>query len=270
MTDLALGVKYIKRSLGRVIEDISVDNGNSYFVTNPGGTFTFNPGTGTPLDEPVDFPEAERDFQGIEISMVKRFSNNWQAYASLLWSELEGNYEGLYSRDNRQIDPNITSKFDLPDLLLNAYGMLQNDREWQFKAFGSYHFDFGLVTGVNMHFLTGNPVSKLGAHPLYGLDERFVTPRGTEGRTEDWLNFDLHMSYPFNIGDFRLEAMLDIFNLFDEQVAVEVDNRWTVYGPGDEDDAPGGDINAQTNDTWGEPLVYSPPRNIRFGIKFSW
>jgi hypothetical protein len=260
----------ISRSLGEVIEDISVDNGNSYFVTNPGGTFTFNPGTGTPLDEPVDFPKAERDFTGFELSLSKRFSNNWQGYVSLLWSELEGNYEGLYSRDNRQVDPNITSKFDLPDLLDNAMGMLQNDREWQFKAFGSYHFDFGMVAGVNMFFMTGSPVSKLGAHPSYGLDERFVTTRGSEGRTEDWMNWDIHLSYPFAVGDYRLEAMIDIFNLFDNQVAVEVDNRWTVYGPGDEADAPGGDINAQTNDGWGDPLVLAPPRNIRVGLKFSW
>jgi len=270
VTDIAVGIKYVSRSLGRVIEDISVDGGQSYFITNPGGTFTHNPTNGVELVPPVDFPEASRDFSGIEVSLNKRFSNNWQLYTSLMWSELKGNYEGLYSRDNRQIDPNITSKFDLPDLLDNADGMLQNDREWQFKAYGSYHFDFGLVTGVNMFFLTGNPVSKLGAHPVYGLDERFVTQRGSEGRTEDWLNFDLHFAYPFAVGDFTLEAMVDVFNIFDEQVAVEVDQRWSVYGPGDEGDAPGGDIDAQTNDTWGEPLVFSPPRNIRLGLKFSW
>jgi hypothetical protein len=267
-TDVAVGLKYIKRELGQVIEDISVDNGNTYFVTNPGGTFTFNPGTGTDLDEPVDFPAATRDFEGIEASINKRYSNNWQGYVSLLYSELVGNYEGLYSRDNQQIDPNITSKFDLPDLLENADGLLYNDREWQFKAFGSYHFGFGLVAGLNMFYMTGSPISKLGAHPLYGLDERFVTARGSEGRTEDWMNWDLHFAYPIPIGDFQLEVMLDIFNLFDEQVAVETDQRWTVNGPGDEDVAPGGDINAQTNDTYGQPLVYSPPQNFRIGVRF--
>ncbi len=270
MTDVAVGLKYIKRELGEVIEDISVDQGQTYFITNPGGTFCENPTNGVTLDPCVDFPSAERNFEGYEVSLHKRYSNNWQLYTSLLRSKLKGNYEGLYSRDNRQIDPNITSKFDLPSLLNNAYGFLQNDRKWQFKAYGSYHFDFGLVTGVNMFYLTGNPISKLGAHRTYGLDERFVTPRGSEGRTEDWMNFDLHLSYPFQFGDYQLEALVDIFNVFDEQVAVEVDQRWTVFAPGDEDEAPGGDINAQTNDLWGEPLVYSNPRNIRVGLKFSW
>ena len=61
-------------------------------MTNPGGTFTYNPGTGTDLDEPVTFPQAERNFEGLELSLNKRFSNNWQAYASFLYSELECNY----------------------------------------------------------------------------------------------------------------------------------------------------------------------------------
>ncbi len=263
-TDLAVGVKFIRRELGEVIEDISVDQGMTYFITNPGGTYTSNPTNGVPLDPPTVFPQAERTFDGIELSLNKRFSNNWQLYSSLLWSQLEGNYEGLYSRDNRQIDPNITSKFDLPDLLDNAYGMLPNDREWQFKLYGSYHFDWGLTAGANMFYLTGTPVSKLGAHRTYGLDERFVTQRGTEGRTEDWMNWDLHLSYPISLGDFSLELMLDVFNVFDEQAAVEVDQRWTINDQ--TDDCP----DCQTNDKWGEPLVYAAPRNIRLGARFIW
>jgi hypothetical protein len=273
-TDLALGLKFVRRQLGAVIEDISVDSGSSYFVTNPGGLYESNPTNGVSLDPPVDFPTAERDYDGIEFSVSKRFSNRWQGYASLLWSDLVGNYEGLYSRDNQQVDPNITSKFDLPELLNNAYGTLQNNREWQFKAFGSYRFDFGLVSGLNMFYVTGNPISKLGAHKTYGLDERFVTPRGSEGTSDSWLNFDLSFSYPIQLGNFQLDLMLDIFNIFDEQVAVEVDQRWTTLDPAD---YPGGeappnegDPQWQENPTWGEPLVYSPPRNFRVGVRFAW
>jgi hypothetical protein len=69
--------------------------------------------------------------------------------------------------------------------------------------------------------------------------------------------------------------MLDVFNLFDKQVAVELDQRWTILDPSE---YPGGEAppdegsnpEYQTNFNWGEPLVYSPPRNIRIGLKFSW
>ena len=74
--------------------------------------------------------------------------------------------------------------------------------------------------------------------------------------------------------DFRLEAMLDVFNLFDKQVAVEVDQRWTVNDPTDyPDETPpddeGTNTDYRTNDNWGQPLVYSNPRNVRLGVKFS-
>ncbi|MCP4899269.1 MAG: TonB-dependent receptor [bacterium] len=270
MTDLAFGVKYISRSLGRMIEDISLDDGRTFFIANPGAYYDYNYGAEKPLEEPVHYPAAKRDYSAVEFTLSKRFSGSWQAQASLLWSSLRGNWEGFYSRDSREINPSLTRKFDLPDLLINADGILQNDRPWQFRAFGSYTFDFGMVLGANMFYLTGSPLSKLGAHPIYGLDERFVTRRGSEGRTEGWMNWDLHVSYPFSLGAYQLEAIFDVFNIFNEQVAVEVDQRWTVYGPGDEADAPGGDIDTQTNDAWSSPLVNSPPRKIRMGLKLSW
>jgi hypothetical protein len=264
LPNVAVGLKYIHRWIGRVLEDISVDYGLTYFVTNPGGTYTINPGTGQPLDPPVDFAEARRDFDGVELSLTKRFSNRWQLFSSLLWSRLEGNYEGLYSRHNMQLDPNITSMFDLPHLLDNADGLLNNDREWELKIFGSYRFDFGLVAGANFFYVTGTPISKLGSDRYYGGGERFVTQRGSEGRTEDWANMDLHLSYRVPISRYGLELIVDVFNVFDNQVAVEVDQIWTNYSQRDPDP------DAQTNEQWGQPLVYSTPRNVRFGIRFSW
>ena len=270
MTNLEVGITYVSRRLRRAIEGISVDEGQTILVTNPGGTYVANPTTGVPLDTPVTFPRAVRDFDGVELSLDKRYSDRVQLYASLMWSRLEGNDEGLASRDNRQTGPDVTSSLDLPDLLEGGYGPLPNDRTWQVKAYGSYLFRCGLTAGFNFFHLTGTPVSKLGAHRIYGLDERFVTPRGSEGRTPGWSNLDLHLSYPVPLGDNDLEVLLDVFNLFDTQVAVVVDQRWTVYAPGDEDVAPGGDVNTQTNPDWSKPLVFSDPRNIRIGLKLSW
>jgi hypothetical protein len=267
--DLAVGIKGIYRSLPVAIEDISVDGGTTYFITNPGGTFTYNPGTPvpTPLDEPVTFPKPSRFYRGVELSAHKRYSNNWQGFASLLWSKLEGNYEGLYSRDNQQLDPNITSKFDLPDLLAGARGLLPNDREWQFKAYGSYRLAFGLDVGMSLQYLTGTPVNKLGAHSTYGDDERFVVPRGEGGRTPDLYTLDLHLAYPIKLGGGNLELMADVFNLFNQQRAVNVDQRWSTM---DEYESAGLSVDEQkTNNNWGQPLVYYPPRNIRFGVRLS-
>ena len=60
---------------------------------------------------------------------------------SYVLSRLDGNYEGLFSNDNGQLDPNITSKYDIPSLLVNAYGLLPNDRTHVLKVYGGYFFE---------------------------------------------------------------------------------------------------------------------------------
>ena len=267
MTNLAVGIKGIYRRLGRVIEDISVDGGNSYFITNPGGWYYENPVTGIELDEPTYFPTPSRIYRGIELSMNKRFSDNWQLYTSLLWSMNKGNYGGLFRADNGQNDPNITSLYDLPDLLEGASGYLPNDRTWQFKAYGSYRFDFGLITGANFSWATGTPVSQLGAHSTYGPNERFVTDRGSAGRTQTLMMLDAHLAYPVKLGNFDLEFILDIFNVFNEQKAITVDQEWSIM---DENESAGLTVEEQrTNDRWNSALTYQEPRNYRLGVKFS-
>jgi outer membrane receptor protein involved in Fe transport len=279
LPNVAVGIKYTERSINNVIEDISVDGGSTYFITNPGGIVTVNPVTEQPLDEPVFFPEPTRDYEAIELSLNKRFTNNWQLYASYVNSENIGNYGGLFRQDNGQLDPNITSLYDLPDLLDGAFGLLPNDREHQFKAYGSYLWPFKLVTGFYGQFLSGNPISKLGAHDLYGRRERFVEPRGTFGRTSDIWNLDLHVEYPIQFGNGQeLKLIADIFNITDEQEPTTVDQEWTFAS----DDDPDTPINEATcggpdavvecgdaNRQFGTATNYQDPRTLRLGVKFS-
>ncbi len=265
MTNLAVGVKGIYRRLGQVIEDISVDDADTYFITNPGGCYDVNPVTGEELDPPTCFPYPSRIYRGVELSVNKRFSDNWQMYASLLWSRNKGNYGGLFRQDNGQLDPNITSLYDLPSLLKGAYGLLPNDRKWQFKAFGSYKWDFGLVTGVNFSWMSGVPISRLGSHEIYGGDERFIGNRGEWGRTPTLMDMDLHLAYPFKMGDFDLELMLDVFHVFNMQQITSVDETYS-YCYSDEEDASDPTC---LNSRWGNATAYQSPRNYRLGIKFS-
>ncbi len=264
-TNLAVSFKGIYRRLGQVIEDISVDNADTYYITNPGGWYYVNPVTGEELDEPVYFPYPSRIYRGLELAVNKRFSNNWQMYASLLWSMNKGNYGGLFRQDNGQLDPNITSLYDLPDLLEGAYGKLPNDHKWQFKMYGSYRFDFGLVTGYNFYYMTGAPVSKLGSHPLYGGNERFIGNRGEWGRTPSIHQLDLHLEYPIHMGSTDLAFILDVFNVFNTQKATAVDETYTYSDDPELDDDP-----AYLNPYWNTPTAYQAPRNFRVGVKFSW
>ena len=283
MPNLAIGIKGTQRSINNVIEDISVDGGQTYFITNPGGTVTVNPVTGEQLDSPAVFPSPTRDYEAVELSLNKRFSNNWQLYASAVYSKNEGNYGGLFRQDNGQLDPNITSLYDLPSLLQGADGLLPNDREYQFKAYGSYVWPIRLTTGFYFQWLNGTPISKLGAHPIYGLDERFVTARGSAGRTPDVWNLDVHLQYPLSFGSgVDLQLIADIFNITDQADASTVDQRWTNASrdadgntlPGLAGDCGGPGTGPGTacpagNPLWGTPTAYQTPRTIRLGARLS-
>ena len=297
LPNVAVGIKYTDRSIEDVIEDISVDGGHTYFITNPGGPISTNPVTGEPAlvdtngdgiaDTPgtVIFPEATREYEAWELSLNKRFTNNWQLYTSYVNSENIGNYGGLFRQDNGQLDPNITSLFDLPDLLNGAFGRLPNDREHQFKVYGSYLWPFKLVTGFYGQFLSGVPISQLGAHPVYGRRERFVTDRGSFGETPDIWNVDLHFEYPITFGGgTELKLIADVFNVTDEQEVTAVDQEWTRAhfrnspAPGDLDPillncggpGTGPDTGCPNgNPVFGDATARQDPRTIRLGVKIA-
>ena len=45
----------------------------------------------------------------------------------MLWSSLEGNYDGLFQASTGQLDPNLNSAYDYADFAVNNEGPLSND-----------------------------------------------------------------------------------------------------------------------------------------------
>src|SRR5258705_2565838 len=224
--DVKLGSRGIYRSMINVIEDSSFDDGDTYFIFNPGriapGTTELSACEGGPGHAPQCFGRAQRFYRGIEFTATKRFTNNYQFIASYVFSSLIGNYEGLFRNDNGQSDPNITSLFDLQSLLNNTYGRLPNDRPHQFKFNGSYRTPWKLLVSWNFYAQSGVPFNQLIPHPIYGNNEGFQVERGTAiipsvsaseagfpnfvnsigtNRTPTTMNLDLGAYYPIKLGE---------------------------------------------------------------------
>jgi hypothetical protein len=248
LPDLSVGVDYTARRLGRVIEDLSNDDGVNYAIANPGegkpwdlygdGTI-FDPKTFVSEDLVTGrtitgaFPKPKREYDGVTFTVRKNLSNHWQAQASYTYSSFRGNYPGLFRPETAQLDPNLTSEFDLASLLANREGPLPGDVPHQVKAYGSYTFDFGprmnLTTGAALTMLSGTPVNYLGAHPLYGTSEGFILPRGSAGRTPFTTQFDLKGSFGYTISPpYAVRFSVDVFNLFNSQEVTNVDQNWTT------------------------------------------
>jgi hypothetical protein len=283
---LVLGVRGFYRNYVNIIEDGSFDDGDSYFL--------FNPGRRTSGDETTEdkacidfgncFGNARRYYRGIEVTATKRFTQHYQFIASYTYSSLIGNYEGLFRNDNGQSDPNITSLFDLVSLLGNTYGRLPNDRPHQFKFNGSYETPLKLMVSGNFYIQSGSPFNQLIPHPIYGNNEGFAVPRGTAvvptvtasqagfpnvvdsigaKRTPTTANLDLGFYYPIKIKEhmeFRLSA--DWFNVMNAQRAVTLDQTYSINSG-----VTG--VPPVVNPDWGSALLVQSPSQWRFGAKFS-
>jgi hypothetical protein len=259
-----------------VVEDFCFDDGATCFVGNPGGTLTRNPATGVTLDQPVTFAAPEREYRALQLSFQKRLRGNWQVAGSYVYSKNEGNYTGLVQQDVGQTAPNLTRDFDLPEFGHNASGLLPNDRTHHAKLFGSYQWSFGLLGGFFAQYLSGTPISKYGRQFPFG--SRFITARGSAGRTPDLFLLDLRAEYPIRLGDLTISLFADVFNAMDTQKQVFVDETWTLArarttenpnecgGPGT---GPGTDC-PDGNPNWGKPILFHEPRTLRIGARLSW
>jgi len=288
--DITLGTRGTYRAMVNVIEDGSFDDGDTYFIFNPGrigaGTTEENACAGDPATgrAPQCFGRAQRFYRAIEFTATKRFTNNFQFIASYVFSSLIGNYEGLFRNDNGQSDPNITSLFDLQSLLANTYGRLPNDRPHQFKFNGSYRTPWKLLLSGNFYAQSGVPFNQLIPHPIYGNNEGFFVQRGTaivptvsasepgfpntvesigSNRTPTTMNLDLGVYYPIRVGEGKeLRLTGDWFNVFNSQRAVTLDQTFSLNSG-----VTG--VPPVPNPFYGSALLVQAPSAFRFGAKFT-
>jgi hypothetical protein len=258
LPDFKLGVSFVRRSLPMVIEDVSTDGGNSYLITNPGRDFSAEAtrqraraaqlmATGREedaalaevifdradqLDAVKRFDRPVRNYNALTLSAVQRPSQRSLLQASYTYSASKGNYPGLFSTETAQLDPNLTSMYDLPDLMANRYGTLGLDRTHNLKVDGFYQFDLkraGVLTaGASVRALSGIPHNALGSHPVYGPGEAFLLPRGAFARSPVTSQIDLQVAYGYPVSrSTLLEGFVRVLNLLDQQEQTDVDENYT-------------------------------------------
>lgn len=266
----AVSIKGIHRSYGQVIEDFQCDDAGNYCIGNPGEGLMQRIYT---LDgaRTVAAPKAERTFRGVQLDATKRLTDSWQGMVSYLYSKLEGNFDGEYAPfTNVGADPNITAAYDYYDFFTDGRdldtvtnrGSLSNDRRHQFKVSGSWLTPWKLSLGTAAYWRSGTPLTRYGYSDAYGRYEFFLTERGAEGRTPSNYDVDVHLGYPVALGATTLNFMLDVFNLLDTQRAILLDQRWAFQ---EADNAKA----TSSNPGYGEPVLRTAPRSVRFGVRLS-
>ncbi len=286
-----VGVRYVNKQLLDTIEDIGYlvlhEDGTSseeYIIGNPGKGIV----AGDPAGPVPPQAEAVREYQAAELSWSRRFVDNWSLRASYTYSELEGNYSGLASSDEfGRTDPNVARYFDG---LAYGYdsrgefveGALNTDRPHTVEAQLLYRMPWGTNLGLSSMWASGTPVSTQGT-----FNGVFILPygRNDRGRGPDLSQTDLLITHPFQIGSYRIEASLNVLNLFDEDSATQIganaffddvcdfladcsnESYFTNLVPYDFNSfmlANG----ATPDPELGRALEYQEPRSVRLGLKF--
>jgi len=281
--DVAVGVKYVYRNYGEVIEDFLCVNDGTYCVGNPGEGIMKEIFS---LDYTRMFPapKPRRIYRGVQLDVTKRFSDNWSLLASYLWSKLDGNYDGEFApftQPRGTADPNISAAYDYYEFFTNGQdvtritntGPLSNDRRSQLKVSGIYVTPIKLSVGLAAYYRTGTPLTRYGFSNAYSRYEFFLTPRGAEGRVPADYEADLHLGYPLSLGPVTVNFLLDVFNLLNAQRPIVLDER---YNLSEFDDAsyvcgskPGSDDEKRCNSYYGKPIFRTPPRQLRLGLRLS-
>ena len=239
---IAVGFRYVNKELVRAIEDVGVlvapaGGGvahEEFFIANPGEGVAGKILAPTCPSCPA-MPKPKRDYQGLEFEVTKRWSRNWYAHASYVYSKLEGNYSGLANSDEvtagggvARTSPNVNRIFDSLFMLFDregreVEGVLGGDRPHQAKAQISYAFPFGTAIGANQYFYSGTPTT---TEMRFYSAPFFAFGRNDMGRTPNVTQTDLTLTHDFRFGRYAVQVGGIVLNLFDEE---EVTAIYPIY-----------------------------------------
>lgn len=305
--DVKVGAVYVHRDLGRAIEDVSPDGGATYVLANPGevdrgavadlraraeqARASGNMEQAARLERAAAayegvgrFDRPRRVYDAIELSVFKRFSQQWTGRLSYTYSQLRGNFAGLFSPDTNQLDPNFTSVYDLPELMFNRNGRLPGDLPHQIKVDAYYQLPVAgvgtFVLGGRARGVSGRPHNYLAGHPIYGQGESFLLPRSSGERNPFSTALDLQVAYGRSLGnDMGVELFVSVFNLFNRQDTLRRDEIYTFdvanpIGGGDVEDlehakneGAGDGRVVSVNPNFDKATELQSPVSVRFGAR---
>lgn len=273
--------------MDRTIEDVGIavpGVGEVFYISNPGQGISENllrdkAGCTTCPNQPIP----KRVYDGVELRMIKRLSNNWYMNTSYLWSRLYGNYSGLASSDeDGRTSPSVNRFFDGQYMTFDqtgqpVYGLLGTDRPHQFKVQASYNLPWGTQVGGFYFLATGLPqqqqVTIFGV-PVLNLG------RNSMGRTPVFSQTDLTISQNIKLmarTSVTLEA--NVLNLFDQDIAtaflntpyrdaIPVASPQAFFAGFDADAIARATPSIRRDPRFGLPSTFQAARSVRFAAKF--
>ncbi|HXI20468.1 MAG TPA: TonB-dependent receptor, partial [Gemmatimonadales bacterium] len=221
---------------------------------------------GTPGQGNLAFlPAPRREYWGLELSL----GGSWRRLrygVSYVLSRTRGNYPGLYDADygGTAFSPNVSGALNPPYTAINSYGLLPNDRTHVVKLTAVDETGIGVTAGVFLTIASGTPLSDRGADanaPGWAtFAPRFLTARGSAGRTPTLWDLNLRLSYLLPAAGHP-RVLLDLLHVGNPQRPLWLNDQH-YFGV----DAAG--AQSSPNPHYLEPLAYQPPMAVRLGMEW--
>jgi outer membrane receptor protein involved in Fe transport len=253
----AAGLTYVGSVQGKTIAEspsLGRVQVSPCYLFNPGGTNTYSlpKVTGTTVSggyQDVVIKASQlgfvgpikRNYNALDLYLAHPFDGKWEGRIDYTFSKSTGNTEGQVKSEFGQADISKTQDWDSSVLMLNSYGFMANDHRHQLKIRGSYAITPELLLGANLRIQDGMVISCLGYYnPDGSIDETSLAadPIGygasyhtclgkikTPGnaRTAWTKTLDMGLTYTPAFLDKKMSVSLQVFNVFNEQKATQVD-----------------------------------------------
>lgn len=259
-------IGFLAQAYRRTDHNLIEDYDPSVYIGNPAATalgfglsnadFGYGPeGPGNVNYFLANIIGAEREHTGVDLSLEKRFANNWSGGLQYSWKRGEGNTS---SDSNADLQGDLL-EVDPRHPYMN--GRLPGTIPHQLKAFGSYRLPFNLEIGALWYWSAGAYYTE-GTRAYGIVIPRDLTPDDTTDFNYTKLGAEQHPSYSvldlkfrYQIGLLRgtgLDLFLDVYNVLNNQDALYTE--------------------IVTNDPdflYGEPRTVLDPRRFQIGARFT-
>ncbi len=242
--DWSLGVRYIKKWEKNNIENVDAahlnidtlfDTGElewidyaPVYLTDPydGSTVMFyndmNYGR-APEQYIVNPPGADREYDGVELTLDKRYSRGWAVNLSYVYA----NSRGLIDTDRGSQSLGTSGFYENPNYHINRNGRFWLERRHQLKVTGLVKGPWGINLSGYFRWMSGNRRQReisshyIASAPLNQTSQTiYATQRGAIGLPAQVL-LDLRVEKAFKFGNVTLSVFADIFNVFNASTTIQ-------------------------------------------------
>lgn len=200
----------------------------------------------------MGYKKPKRTYKAVEFQLDRAWDDKWFFNASYIWSKSEGNIEGPVNSDTGYADTNLVQYYDHP-AVNERYGVLFNDFRHQIKMRGGFKLNESWSFGATLSARSGGPITAYGV--VWPDDNRSAggpgefsgggsgwlcvancsdwrtrelvySERGAFGRMPWLWDMGANVTWTLPVEGIDLKARLSVYNLFNNQVEVNVHSRY--------------------------------------------